>query len=84
MTAPIWPQDGLKMSACPFKCRIFFLWFELLTSHLVFGSSHHVVEDVKGSLGVCLSNTARLLQQVWPGLRRMTHLFNAYIKKGKI
>lgn len=37
---------------------------ELLTPGLVLGSSHHVVEDVEGSLCVGLTDAARLLQQV--------------------
>lgn len=36
-----------------------------LTAQLVFGTGNHVVEDVKGSFYLCLSDTARLLQQVW-------------------
>lgn len=40
---------------------MFFFW---LTSHLVFCSCHHVVEDVEGSLSVGLTNAARLLQEV--------------------
>lgn len=35
-----------------------------LTTQLVFGTSNHVVENVKGSFYLCLSDTARLLQQV--------------------
>lgn len=37
---------------------------DLLTPRLVLGSGHHVVEDVEGSLGVGLTDAARLLQQV--------------------
>lgn len=36
-----------------------------LTAQFVPGTSNHVVEDVKSSLRLCLSDTARLLQKVW-------------------
>lgn len=38
--------------------------FSLLTTQFVLGTSNHVVEDVKSSFCLCLSDTARLLQQV--------------------
>ena len=43
----------------------------MLTAHLVFGSCHHVVEDMEGSLDLGLADAAGFLQQVWSGQEKV-------------